>query len=226
MCEILSMHLTTTLFDMDGLLIDSEILWHQAELEILGALGVPLDRDGTRVTKGMFVSEVVAHWYRIAPWSAPSQTEVVAQVLDRVGELVETVGQLMPGAVRAIELSAERGAVGLASSTPVALIERSLEHFGLLDRFAVVASAADEQYGKPNPAVFLTAAQRLGADPAACLVYEDSAAGVLAAKAARMQCVAVPVKEERAQSAFAIADLVLTSLDELDVSWLDERFGR
>ena len=219
------MPLTTTLFDMDGLLLDSEILWHRAELEILGDLGVPIEREGTRATKGMFVTEVIDHWYGVTPWDLPSREAVVAQVLQRVGDLVESEGRLMDGAIRAIDLTAERGRVGLASSTPRELIERCLDHFGLRDRFEVIASAADEQYGKPHPAVFLTAATRLNVAPTSCLVLEDSGAGVLAAKAARMSCIAVPVPEERSLAPFALADLVLQSLDDLTEQWLDERFS-
>ena len=72
------MSLRATLFDMDGLLIDSEILWHEAELEIFGALGVPVSATNERSTKGLFVAEVVAHWYRLYPWSGPSVDDVVA----------------------------------------------------------------------------------------------------------------------------------------------------
>ena len=112
----------------------------------------------------------------------------------------------------------------MASSTPLALIHRCLDHFGIRDRFVVIATAADEAYGKPHPAVFLTAAQRLGVSASSCLVFEDSSAGVLAAKAARMACVAVPTPEERHRPEFAIADLVLDSLSALSEAWLDERF--
>ncbi len=219
------MTLRATLFDMDGLLIDSEILWHQAELEILGGLGVPISGAETRATKGMFVAEVVNYWYAISPWSEPSRESVVNDILQRVGDLVESEGRLMDGAVRAIDLASERGRVALASSTPLALIERCLAHFGLTQRFELVASAANEAYGKPHPAVFLTAATRLDVAPTDCLVFEDSGAGVLAAKAARMTCVAVPVAEEAHQAVFAIADLVLSSLNDLRASWLDERFA-
>jgi mannitol-1-/sugar-/sorbitol-6-/2-deoxyglucose-6-phosphatase len=215
-----------TIFDMDGLLIDSEILWHRAEVEILGGLGVPVNRSGTRASKGMFVAEVVAHWFAVAPWRAPSQSVVVDLILERVGELVETEGRLMPGALRAIAITAERGPLALASSTPTELIERCLGHFALREQFAVVTSAADELYGKPNPAVFLTAAEALRVSPAAAIVLEDSAAGVIAAKAARMCCVAVPVAEELDQPAFAIADLLLSSLEELSEAWLDGQFAQ
>ncbi len=217
--------LTATLFDMDGLLIDSEILWHQAELEILGGLGVPLATEGARSTKGMFVAEVVDYWRERYPWSGPSSEDVVDQILTRVGDLVETTGRLLPGAVRAIDLTSQRGPVALASSTPVPLIERSLRHFGLLERFSVICSGANEPYGKPHPGVFLTAASRVGADPRSCLVFEDSAAGVLAAKAGRMTCIAVPAKEDLHLPAFGLADVVLASLEDLDEAWLNEYFS-
>lgn len=218
--------LRATLFDMDGLLLDSEKLWHEAEVEILGDLNVPLSRDGTRLTKGMFVNEVVNYWFARHPWSGPSQDEVVAQILNRVGELVETEGEMMPGAQRAIDLAVERGPVAVASSTPTPLIRRCLAHFDLIDFFDSIHSADVEPFGKPHPGVFLSAARALDVPPGECLVFEDSAAGVLAAKAGRMTCVAVPVPEEVRLPAFGIADLVLGSLDELSPEWLDERFAR
>ena len=213
-----------TVFDMDGLLIDSEILWHRAEVEIFGRLGVPLaDADG-RSTKGMYVEEVVRYWYARHPWKGADVVEVTDLLLARVGDLVEDVGRLLPGAVRAIDLASERGPVAIASSTPSALIERCLGHFGLYERFATIHSADVEPFGKPHPGVFLTAARALGVEAPACLVFEDSAAGVLAAKAGRMKVVAVPVVEDRDQAAFVLADLVLDSLEDLSSDWLDEQF--
>lgn len=210
---------------MDGLLLDSEVLWHKAEVEIFGSLGVPIaDADG-RSTKGMYVNEVVRFWFAQYPWQGPSADEVVDMLLARVGELVETEGRFMPGAERALDLTGERGPLALASSTPMALIVRCLKHFGLLDRFAAIHSAEFEPYGKPHPGVFLSAAMSLSVAPTACLVCEDSAAGVLAAKAATMTVLAVPTSEDRARPEFAIADLVLNSLEELTPEWLDERFA-
>ena len=210
---------------MDGLLIDSEILWHKAEVEIFGALGVPITNDEDRSTKGMFVAEVVDYWFTRFPWNGPSKEHVVSDLLSRVGELVETQGRLLPGAVRALDLAGQRGPLALASSTPIALINRCLDHFDLASRFAKVCSAEFEPYGKPHPGVFLTAASALAVDPSQCLVFEDSAAGVLAAKAARMAVVAVPVDQDRQLPAFSLADLVLASLEDLDPQWLDEQFA-
>jgi HAD superfamily hydrolase (TIGR01509 family) len=208
-----------SIFDMDGLLIDSEILWHEAEIEILGGLGVPLAVDGCRSTKGMFVDEVTAHWYALHPWPGgrPTPAEVAVMVVDRVIALITTKGELMPGAAHAIALCRARGmSLAVASSSQYRLIEAALAHFGLRDSFDLVHSAEDEEYGKPHPAVFLTAAAKLGAAPKRCLVWEDAPAGVLAAKASSMTCIAVPEPAERAHSAFGLADLVVDSL--LDVS--------
>lgn len=214
-----------TLFDMDGLLVDSEILWHKAEVEIFGQLGVPITDAKDRSTKGMFVAEVVDYWFDRYPWSGPSREEVVAMLLSRVGDLIESEGRLLPGARRALDLTSARGPIALASSTPLALIARCLDHFGLRDRFQSVHSAEFEPFGKPHPGVFLAAAAALDVAPQNCLVIEDSAAGVLAAKAASMMVVAVPTTEDRGRPAFTLADLVLTSLEELSPEWLDEHFA-
>ena len=219
------MTLRATLFDMDGLLFDTEILWHRAEVEVFGRLGVPLDEARDRSTKGMFVNEVVDFWFAQYPWRGPGVDEVVSSLLARVGDLVESEGRLMPGATRALDLASDRGPIALASSTPLALIERCLQHFDLANRFASVHSAQFEPYGKPHPGVFLTAASSLNVKPKSCLVFEDSAAGVLAAKAGSMTVVAVPTVDDRNQSAFTVADLLLESLEDLTSTWLDAKFA-
>ena len=225
LCQAVGVTSRATLFDMDGLLIDSEVLWHRAEVEIFGHLGVPITQTEDRLTKGMFVREVVAYWYDRYPWTGPSQEAIVSQLLERVGDLVESDGRLLEGALRAIDMAAQRGPIALASSTPLALIDRCLAHFGLLDRFALRYSAEFEPYGKPHPGVFLSAAAGLGVGAEDCLVFEDSSAGVTAAKAAHMSVVAVPAAEDRDLPAFAMADLVLGSLAELSADWLDRWFG-
>lgn len=205
------------IFDMDGLLVDSEPLWHEAEVMVLGPLGVPLDDHEPRRTKGMFVTEVTRYWFERYPWSGPTPEEAADAVVDTVIALVLKKGVARPGVHQAVELCRRHGAaLALASSSQYRLITPVLAHFGLTDYFPVVRSAADEPYGKPHPAVFLTTARCLGVVPDRCLVWEDSAAGVLAAKAARMSCVAVPEPAERALPAFGIADAVLGSLAEAD----------
>jgi beta-phosphoglucomutase-like phosphatase (HAD superfamily) len=212
-----------SIFDMDGLLIDSEILWHEAELEILGDLGVPLSRDDARGTKGMFVGEVTQYWFVQYPWVGPTPAEVAVTIVDRVIALLLSKGELKPGAAHAIALCAERGLpLAVASSSQYRLIDTALAHFGLRQHFTLVHSAEDEEWGKPHPAVFLTAAAKLGAAPRRCLVWEDAPAGVLAAKAASMSCIAVPEPGQGHHPAFGLADLVLDSLLDMD----EERFDR
>jgi HAD superfamily hydrolase (TIGR01509 family) len=214
---------------MDGLLVDSEPLWHQAEVEILGGLGVPIDPDACRSTKGMFVEEVTRHWFERHPWSRPSPDEVATNIVDRVIGLVISRGVLLPGVREALARCRAHGmAMAVASSSQYRLIDAVLAHFGLADEFALVQSAEEEPFGKPHPGVFLTTAAKLGAEPARCLVFEDSGAGVLAAKAARMTCVAVPEVVERDAAAFVIADVRLDSLldfDERCLAALSKRAG-
>jgi mannitol-1-/sugar-/sorbitol-6-/2-deoxyglucose-6-phosphatase len=206
---------------MDGLLIDSEILWHEAELDIFGELGVPISRDGCRSTKGMFVGEVTEYWFAQYPWAGPTPAEVAVTIVDQVIALLLSKGELKPGAEHAIGLCASRGLpLAVASSSQYRLIDTALEHFGLRHHFALVHSAEDEPWGKPHPGVFLTAAAKLDAPPRRCLVWEDAPAGVLAAKAASMSCIAVPEPGEEHRPAFGLADVVLGSLLEMD----DARF--
>ena len=211
-----------SIFDMDGLLIDSENLWLEVEVEILGALGVPLAAASSRQTKGMFVNEVIEFWFERYPWRGPAPDEVAISVVDRVCEVVQARGTLMPGVDRALALCQDHGLVlGLASSSQYKMIHLVLDHFGLAESFPVVHSAEDEQYGKPHPAVYLGCAAKLGVRPEQCLAWEDAPAGVLAAKAARMACVAVPEPAERHNRAFAIADAVLDSLESVDEALFD-----
>jgi sugar-phosphatase len=138
-------------------------------------------------------------------------------IVDRVIALLLAKGELKPGAEHAIGLCVARGLpLAVASSSQYRLIEVALEHFDLRKHFALIHSAEDEPYGKPHPAVFLTAATKLGAPPRRCLVWEDAPAGVLAAKAASMACVAVPEHGEEHHPAFGLADSVLGSLLQMD----------
>lgn len=206
------------IFDMDGLLIDSEPLWRRAEIEIFASLGVHLtEADCTRTT-GLRIDAVVAFWLRERPWAAPvPPEEVAARIVSRVIALVQAEGVLMPGAVEALERFAVRGLpLGLASSSPRRLIDAVLACFGLGRYFLAVHSAEGEARGKPDPAVYLHTAERLGLDPRRCMAIEDSIPGVLAAVAAGMGCIAVPAPEHRGDARLRCATVVLGSLTELD----------
>ncbi len=202
---------------MDGVLIDSEPLWHVAEVEIFGEIGVPLGRAQTRSTKGMPIDDVTMYWFERYPWEGPSVAEVADRVVDRVTELIFEQAQPIPGAQSLVLGLAERVPVSLASSSPKRLIDAVLASLDLTEIFALRCSAEDEEYGKPHPAVFLSAAKRMGVSPERCVVIEDAPAGVLAAKAARMACIAIPEASEREHPHILIADRIVTSLEHISV---------
>ncbi|MFH1568571.1 MAG: hexitol phosphatase HxpB [Gemmatimonadota bacterium] len=219
--------LQAAIFDMDGLLIDSEPLWRRAEQRIFAPLGVALTDAMCMQTMGLRVDEVVRHWHRLHPWAEPSREEVAHRIVDAVVELVEREGAPLDGVGPTLDLCARRGLrLALASSSSRRLIDAVIGRLGLAGRFEVIHSAESEPYGKPHPGVFLTAARCLGVDPTACLVLEDSFAGVIAGLAARMKVVAVPAPADFAQARFDVAHAKLRSLRDLDEARLERLAGR
>ena len=211
------------IFDMDGLLIDSEPLWCQAEVEIFNGLGVPLTTELSKRTKGLRQDEVVQYWYSRFPWTGISLTEVEELVISRMEQLIATVAQPMPGALETIRLCKGMNLpLGLASSSPMSLVKVSLKRLGLENSFDAVHSAEKEEFGKPHPAVYLKTAQYLGVPPTKCVAFEDSLPGLISAKAARMRCIVVSDPEERDDTRFALTDRMLNSLEEIHFSFLEE----
>jgi len=210
------------LFDMDGLLIDSEPLWQDAEIEVFGEVGLELTRDLCRQTMGLRIDEVVHAWYERHPWHGPTLDEVRDRIVDRLMQLVRSRGVPMPGAIDTVARVRDRGVpCGIASSSSVRIIDGVLERLGLTGSFDVVHSAENERYGKPHPGVFLTTASLLGVQPDRCLVLEDSINGLVAAKAARMRCLMVPDVSLRGDERLALADAVFETLEDVDDTVLD-----
>jgi len=208
------------IFDLDGLLIDSEPVWREVEKHVFGGLGIPLTDDLCRTTMGLPVDEVVAYWYERAPWPERDLRSVENAIVGGVIEAIRTRGTAMPGVRHALSLTETLGLRrAIASSSHEILIEAALKRLGLDDAFEVVVSAEHEPFGKPHPGVYLTAAHGLGVDPTACVAIEDSPNGVRAAKAAGMRCIAVP-EAGAPFSAFDCADAVLTSLIDLTATFL------
>lgn len=205
------------IFDMDGLLLDSEDFWQQAEFETFSALGVPLTLADTRKTVGWRCDYVVDYWYQQAPWQHPTQGEVADNIINRVISLIRSHGKLLPGAREALQLCQTlRIPVALATSSNHHMMLAVLQHFQLSGYFQATCSAQYLPYAKPHPQVYLNAAQALGVAPEHCLALEDSLSGVIAAKAARMRCLAVPEAHNRQDPRYAIADWVLDSLHQFN----------
>lgn len=213
------------IFDMDGLLIDSEPLWQDAEIAVFGELGVPLTRSMCRETMGVRIDHVVRHWHERFPWEGPSFDEVENRIVALVGELMRERGAPMPGVNAVIgELSNAGYRLAVASSSPMRLIRLALEQLQIIDRFDVLHSAESESQGKPHPAVYSSTMARLAVEPRRCIAFEDSVAGVRSAKSAGASVIAVPDASERSNPGFAAADVVLDSLAEFSLD-LVERGG-
>lgn len=207
--------LKAVIFDMDGVLADTEPLWQQAELEIFGALGVPLTPAMLNSTMGLRCDEVVANWFLQYPWPDKPQAQVHDEIVARVIALIRAHAVVLPGVRAAIaQVQAAGLRLALASSSPMVLIEAMLQHLGLRDAFEILRSADAETHGKPHPAVYLHTAADLGVSPLQCMAIEDSFNGLLAAKAARMRCTLVPARETWGDPRWGIADHVLRSLEE------------
>jgi len=197
----------TVIFDMDGVLLDSEPLWQRAEIEVFATVGITLDHQRCRETMGLRSDELVAHWYARYPWTGPSLREVEDDVLRTVTRLIRAAAEPKIGLDAVLGVLATRNVrLALASSSPYALITAVLERLGLTETFTCIHSAEEEPYGKPHPGVYLTTARKLEVAPETCCAIEDSLNGVLAAKAARMTCVAVPDVGIASDARLAIAD--------------------
>jgi len=218
---ISSTELQAVIYDLDGLLIDSEPCWMQAEMEVLGALGVPLTWERCLQTTGLRLDEAVGYWAARHPWRGVAPEVVVERILRRVLALLAERAPLKPGVRESLAVVNEAGLrVALASSSPLALIEGVLERFGLRGEFEQVVSAEGERFGKPHPGVYLTTAARLEVPPGLCIALEDSVNGVLAATAAGMRCIAVPERWPVEDPRFGSADAVVRSLLDIDARLL------
>jgi HAD superfamily hydrolase (TIGR01509 family) len=203
-------------FDMDGVLIDSEPIWRAVERRVLARVGIHVTDQDLERTMGVPIQEVVEQWHRRRPWDEPDRREIVRAIVEGVAEAVEREVALNPGAREAVRYFRKLGLrLALASSSPRRLIDAVLALSGLAEAFEVVLSAEEEERGKPDPAVYLSAARELGIPAERCLAVEDSINGVRSATAAGMVCVAVPGASST-DPTFGGADLVLGSLRELD----------
>jgi beta-phosphoglucomutase-like phosphatase (HAD superfamily) len=213
------MNITTAIFDMDGLLIDSEPLWYEAALESLEKFDIFINHEEYYSSTGLRAKESLAYWFEkhhvdLAHIGA-TEIDITTRVINKVFEK----GTIMPGVSNAINLAKQLNLkIGLASSSPLSLIHAVLEKTALKDTFIITCSAEHLPFGKPHPQVFIDCAQALNSQPVECICFEDSFNGLIAAKAARMKCIVVPHPEQLHADKWNIADLKLNSLEALDTA--------
>ena len=213
------------IFDLDGVLLDSESAWLAAKRDVVDEWGGRWKDEATRAMLGMSAPEWSAYMrdeLSIERAAEEIDAEVVARLLAGYrGRL-----PLLPGAKAAVERLAARWPLGLASSSNLAVIEVVMEAGGFAEHFRTWVSSEEVGRGKPAPDVFLEAARRLKVDPRACAAIEDSHNGILAADAAGMAVIALPNHEfPPGEDALARAARVLRSLDELTREAVERTVG-
>jgi len=202
-------------FDLDGVLIDSEGLWDAARQELAAAAGRPWPAEASTAMLGMSTPEWSAYMTDVV--GAPGPPERVAgEVIDRVAAAYRTRLPLLPGAVEAVSRLGECFPLGLASSSPRRLIDAVLDAAGIARRFRVTVSTEEVAAGKPSPLVYQEAVRRLGVAADRAAAVEDSTNGLRSAAAAGLTVVAVPNADfPPATEALALAAVVVGSLDEI-----------
>ncbi len=204
-------------FDLDGVLVDSEGLWDVVRRGVAAEAGRPWPAEATRAMQGMSTAEWSA--YLIDAVGIPAEPEqVAATVIARMAAQYDARLPLLLGAVEVVERLGHRWPLGLASSSPRRLIDTVLESAGLAQRFQVSVSTEEVAAGKPSPVVYQSVVQRLGVDPSQVLAIEDSSNGLRSAAAAGLRVLAVPhAAFPPSEDALALADVVVDSLDEITV---------
>jgi mannitol-1-/sugar-/sorbitol-6-/2-deoxyglucose-6-phosphatase len=204
------------IFDMDGVLIDSEPLWRIAMMKGFNDIGIEFTEEDCRRTTGMRFKEVVQHWFNHHNITHSTPTQLSDNVINNLIGLIKRDGKAMEGAVELLEfLRKKEFPLGLATSSDHILIEAVLTRTQTALYFNEVTSAEFLQHGKPHPEVFLKCAENLGMKPENCLVIEDSVNGVLAGKAAGMTVIAIPDPEHRNDKRYETADHILNNLKDV-----------
>lgn len=206
------------IFDMDGLLVNTEPLWQKAEIKIFNQLGVPMTEEKCHSVMGLRIDEVVKYWYSRHPWEGKYPEEVILDIKDEVEREIREGIELLPGARELLNRFYEQGIkLAMASSSAQQIIRAVLDVTGIGGYFTVICSAENEVYGKPHPAIFLTALREMKLNPEEAIVFEDSFNGAIASKAARLKTIVVPSEKDFNDKRFDFTDLKLKSLADFSI---------
>lgn len=195
------------IFDMDGVLIDSEPLWKIAMEDVFISIGCPLTRKDFQKTVGLRLDEVIEYWYEHTGWINATPKEVENRIVQKMIELLKQHGIPLMGVVETLKyLKSKDFKIGLATSSYEILVNTVLDTLLIREYFDFTHSAEKESYGKPHPAVYLSVAEKLNIHPKNCLVIEDSLNGIISGKAARMKVVCIPEKSHSLEPKLMLAD--------------------
>lgn len=215
------MQYLAVIFDMDGLLIDSELLWQEAGRETMAGFNRQLTDEQYHSSTGLRTEEWIEHWFHHFNISMEYAPQAIDTIIRKAIEKIDERGVPLPGVDAIIHLFQQQEfLLGLATSSPLSLVDVVLKKLHLQDSFHVISSAEKLPFGKPHPQVYLDCAAELHVKPMQCIAFEDSFNGMIAAKAARMKCVVVPAEADRQHPKWNAADLVLHSLTEFTAQHL------
>ncbi len=203
------------IFDLDGVLVDSEQLWDAVRCGVAAEASRPWPTEATRAMQGMSTVEWSAYLTDVV--GIPAEPEqVAATVVERLAAQYHERLPLFPGAVEVVQRLGRRWPLGLASSSPRRLIDIVLESAGLAQWFQVSISTEEVGAGKPSPVVYQTVVGRLGVEPVQAIAIEDSSNGLRSAATAGLGVLAVPnAAFPPSEDALALADVIVDSLDEI-----------
>lgn len=207
------MGLSTVIFDIDGLLVDSEPLWNEAATEVFHLYDVHLTEEEYKTTTGLRTKEFVEWWFTHFKIDKKECDNAEKKIIESVLNKIEHKGAIMPGVHYIFDFFTKMNfKIGLATSSPPALIDLVVNLTGIGKYLQATASAEELAYGKPHPQVYLDCAALLKSKPVDCICFEDSFNGMIAVKAARMKCVVVPHHSQAKEERWGAADLKLSSL--------------
>ena len=210
------------IFDMDGLLVDSEPYWNKARQDMAAQAGKDWTADDHEAVKGVSTQEWVDYMIERLELKLSPQ-EIQDQVVNRLIALYQDRIPFLPGAIEAINLAVQHFPTALASGSHPSLIKAVIQDPRMQDKFRVIVAADEVGAGKPAPDVYLEAARRLGIKPEQCVCLEDSGNGILSGKRAGMKVIAVPDPQSPPkEDILAQADLVLDSLTGFSLSILEQ----
>lgn len=205
------------IFDMDGVMIDSEPLWEKTERVLLARRSIdysPEYRDQIVGLNQNDSGKLLVETFNLKE----SVSEIISERVEILTAIYEEELELVPGLIPLLgDLRANDYPLAVASSSPLRVINFVLDMFSLHDYFSAVVSGECTENGKPHPDIYLHTADRLGVEPRECVAIEDSINGVKSAKAAGMLCIAVPDKR-LSQEQFRTADLIINSIDKFSLS--------